>query len=166
VVPGGAYDQSAVESRSDVLVYTTLPLAEDGEVTGPIILTASPSSSAPDTDFTAKLVDVDPCGCMARNLTDGIIRARYRESRSQPVLLTAGKVYEYTIDMWSTSNVFKAGHQIRLEISSSNFPRFDRNPNTGHDLFTDAETRPALQTVMHDRAFASHLVLPVIPARR
>jgi putative CocE/NonD family hydrolase len=163
VVPGGAYDQSAVESRSDVLVYTTEPLAEDVEVTGPISLTLYASSSAPDTDFTAKLVDVDPCGCMARNLTDGIIRARYRESRSQPVLLTAGKVYEYTIDMWSTSNVFKAGHQIRLEISSSNFPRFDRNPNTGHDLFTDAETRPALQTVLHQTGMASYLTLPVIP---
>jgi hypothetical protein len=100
---------------------------------------------------------------MCRNLTDGIIRARYRESRSQANLLTPGKVYEYTIDMWSTSNVFKAGHQIRLEISSSNFPRFDRNPNTGHDLFADAETCPALQTVMHQNGMASYLTLPVIP---
>lgn len=164
-VPGGAYDQSGVEHRADVLVYSTEPLAEDLEVTGPIRLTLYASSSAPDTDFTAKLVDAGPCG-FARNLTDGIIRARVRESQSSPLLITPGKVYEYNIDMWSTSNLFKAGHRIRLEVSSSNFPRFDRNPNTGHDLFTDAETRPALQTVMHESGYASHLTLPVIPARR
>jgi len=164
-VPGGAFDQSPVEHRADVLVYSTEPLAEDVEVTGPVRLTLFASSSAPDTDFTAKLVDAGPCG-FARNLTDGIIRARVRESRSEPKLMTPGKVYEFTIDMWSTSNLFKAGHRIRLEVSSSNFPRFDRNPNTGHELFTDAETRPALQTIMHERGFASHLILPVIPKRR
>jgi putative CocE/NonD family hydrolase len=165
-VPGGAFDQSAIEQRADVLVYSTEPLAEDMEVTGPIRLTLYASSSAPDTDFTAKLVDVDECGCFARNLTDGILRARVRESKSDPKLMTAGKVYEFDIDMWSTSNLFKAGHRIRLEVSSSNFPRFDRNPNTGHDLFADAETQPALQTVRHDRGFASYLTLPVIPKRR
>jgi uncharacterized protein len=164
-VPGGAFDQAMVEHRSDVMVYSTEPVSEDLEVTGPIKLTLYASSSAPDTDFTAKLVDVTPCG-FARNLTDGIIRARVRESQSEPKLMTPGKVYEFTIDMWSTSNLFKAGHQIRLEVSSSNFPRFDRNHNTGHELFTDAETRPALQTVMHDRGFASYLTLPVIPKRR
>ncbi|HVC45195.1 MAG TPA: CocE/NonD family hydrolase, partial [Candidatus Binataceae bacterium] len=164
-VPGGAFDQAAVEHRADVLVYSTEPLAEDLEVTGPVKLTLYASSSAPDTDFTAKLVDVGPCG-FARNLTDGIIRARVRESQTDPTLITPGKVYEFTIDMWSTANLFKAGHRIRLEVSSSNFPRFDRNPNTGHDLFADAETCPALQTVMHERSFASHLTLPVIPARR
>jgi uncharacterized protein len=164
-LPGGAFDQAAAEHRADVLVYSTEPLAEDLEVTGPIKLTLYASSSAPDTDFTAKLVDVGSCG-FARNLTDGIIRARVRESQTSPALITPGKVYEFNIDMWSTSNMFKAGHRIRLEVSSSNFPRFDRNPNTGHDLFSDAETRPALQTVMHERNFASHLTLPVIPARR
>jgi putative CocE/NonD family hydrolase len=164
-VPSGAFDQSMVEHRADVLVYSTEPLAQDLEVTGPITLTLYASSSAADTDFTAKLVDVSECG-FARNLTDGIIRARVRESRSEPKLLTPGKVYEFAIDMWSTSNLFKAGHRIRLEISSSNFPRFDRNPNTGHELFSDAETRPALQTVMHQRNFASHLTLPVIPPNR
>jgi putative CocE/NonD family hydrolase len=164
-VPGGAFDQSMVEHRSDVLVYSTEPLAEDVEVTGPIKLTLYASSSAPDTDFTAKLVDVGPCG-FARNLTDGIIRARVRESQSAPRLMDPGKVDEFTIDMWSTSNLFKAGHRIRLEVSSSNFPRFDRNPNTGHDLFADAETQPALQTIRHDRNYASHLTLPVIPAQR
>lgn len=162
---GGAFDQAAVETRSDVLVYSTEPLAEDLEVIGPITLTLYASSSAPDTDFTAKLVDLGPCG-LAKNLTDGIIRARYRESQSQAKLLTPGKIAEFKIDMWSTANVFKAGHRIRLEVSSSNYPRFDPNPNTGHDLFTDAEVRPAMQTVMHDRAFASHLTLPIVPSRR
>ena len=165
VVPGGAFDQTAIESRSDVLVYSTQPLREDLEVTGPITLTLYASSSAPDTDFTAKLVDVEPDG-YARNLTDGIIRARYRESRSDARLLNPGEVYEYTIDLGATCNVFKAGHRLRLEIGSSNFPRFDRNPNTGHDLFADAETRPALQTVMHRAGYASYLTLPVIPVAR
>jgi putative CocE/NonD family hydrolase len=163
--PGGAFDQSLVEHRADVLVYSTEPLKEDVEVTGPIRLTLYASSSAPDTDFTAKLVDVTECG-FARNLTDGIIRARVRESQSDPKLIAPGKVYEYSIDMWSTANLFKAGHRIRLEVSSSNFPRFDRNPNTGHDLFADSEMQPALQTVFHNRANASHLTLPIIPARR
>jgi putative CocE/NonD family hydrolase len=162
---GGAFDQASIENRADVLIYTTEPLAEDTEVTGPVTLTLYASSAAPDTDFTAKLVDLGPCG-FARNLTDGIIRARFRESRSQENLLTPGKVTEFTIDMWNTSNLFKAGHRIRLEVSSSNFPRFDRNPNTGHPLYADPEMRPAMQTVMHERAFPSHLTLPIVPARR
>jgi uncharacterized protein len=148
-----------------VLVYSTEPLPEDLEVTGPIVATLYASSSAPDTDFTAKLVDVSECGT-ALNLTDGIIRARWRNSRTTPAMLTPGKVEEFKIDMWSTSNVFKKGHRIRLEISSSNFPRFDRNPNTGHDLFADAEMLPAMQTIMHNRTFASHLTLPLIPSNR
>ena len=164
-VSGGAFDQAAIEHRADVLVYSTEPLKEDVEVTGPIRLKLYASSSAPDTDFTAKLVDVTDCG-FARNLTDGILRARVRESQSDPKLITPGKVYEYNIDMWSTANLFKAGHRIRLEVSSSNFPRFDRNPNTGHDQFTDAETQPALQTVLHNRGNASHLILPIIPKRK
>jgi putative CocE/NonD family hydrolase len=162
---GGAFDQAMIEQRADVLVYSTPPLVEDIEVTGPITLTLYASSSAPDTDFTAKLVDVTECG-FARNLTDGIIRARIRESQSEPKLMTSGKIYEFNIDMWSTSNQFKAGHRIRLEVSSSNFPRFDRNLNTGHELFVDAELRPALQTVMHERGFASFLTLPVISKNR
>lgn len=162
---GGAWDQREAEARADVLVYSSEPLAEDLEVTGPVKLVLYASSSALDTDFTAKLVDVNPCG-FARNLTDGIIRARFRESFSHEKMLTPNEVAEFTVDLWSTSNLFQAGHRIRLEISSSNFPRFDRNPNTGHELFADAETRPAIQTVMHRRGLASHLVLPVIPARR
>jgi putative CocE/NonD family hydrolase len=162
---GGALDQSLVEHRADVLVYSTEPLDEDLEVIGPVTVTLYASSSAPDTDFTAKLVDVGPCG-FARNLTDGIIRARVRESQTEPKLMVAGKVYEFKIDLWATANLFKEGHRVRLEISSSNFPRFDRNPNTGHELFTDAEMRPALQSVMHERRFASHLSLPTMPRRR
>jgi uncharacterized protein len=162
---GGALDQSMVEHRTDVLVYSTDPLTEDLEVIGPVTVTLYASSSAPDTDFTAKLVDAGPCG-FARNLTDGIIRARVRESQSDPKLMVPGKVYEFRIDLWATANVFKAGHRMRLEISSSNFPRFDRNPNTGHELFTDAEMRPALQSVLHERSFASYLSLPVMPRRR
>ncbi|MBV8139233.1 MAG: CocE/NonD family hydrolase [Deltaproteobacteria bacterium] len=163
-LPGGAFDQGSVEHRADVLVYSTEPLDEEVEVTGPITLTLYAASSAPDTDFTAKLVDVSPCG-MARNLTDGIMRARFRESQAEQKLLAPGKVTEFRIDMWNTSNVFQAGHRIRLEVSSSNFPRFDRNPNTGHEQFADAELRPALQTIMHDRSFASHLTLPVVSRR-
>ena len=129
-LPPGPFDQREIEARSDVLVYSTPPLERDFEVTGPVSVKLWAASSAPDTDFTAKLVDVEPDG-FARNLTDGIIRARYRNSKSDPELIEPGRVYEYTIDLWATSNLFKAGHQIRLEISSSNFPRFDRNSNTG-----------------------------------
>jgi hypothetical protein len=162
---GGAWDQASVEHRADVLVYSTAPLDEDVEVTGSVQLTLFASSSAPDTDFTAKLVDVAPCG-MAVNLTDGILRARFRESQAAEVMLTPGKITQFDVDMWSTANVFKKGHRIRLEVSSSNYPRFDRNLNTGHPLYSDAEMRPAMQTVMHDRAFPSYLTLPVIPPRR
>lgn len=161
-VPGGAFDQRPVEERADVLVYTTPVLAHDIEVTGPVSVTLYAASSAVDTDFTAKLVDVHPDG-YARNLTDSIIRARYRETRARATLLTPGEVYEYTIDLWSTSNVFKAGHRIRVEIASSNFPRFDRNPQTGEASGEASRLEPALQHVFHDETRPSHIVLPVIP---
>jgi len=159
---GGAFDQNQVEERQDVLVYSTPPLERDVEVTGPVTVTLWASTSATDTDFTAKLVDVCENGC-ARNLTDGIIRARYRDSMSKPTLLEPGQAYCYDIDLWATSNVFKAGHQIRLEISSSNFPRFDRNTNTGNIIAEDTELRPALQTVFHDGQQASYVSLPIVP---
>ena len=158
----GAFDQREIEGRADVLVYSTQALEKDLEVTGPVIVTLWAASSAVDTDFTAKLVDVHPCG-MAVNLTDGIIRARYRESKSQPKLMKPGSVYKYTIDLWATSNVFKAGHRIRLEISSSNFPRFDRNPNTGNSISEETMLKPAAQTVFHDSRYPSHVTLPIIP---
>jgi len=159
---GGAYDQQEIERRQDVLVYSTPSLERDMEVTGPLTVTLWAATSAPDTDFTAKLVDVCEHGC-ARNLTDGIIRARYRDSRSTPSLVEPGRVYRYTIDLWATSNVFKAGHQIRVEISSSNFPRFDRNPNTGRRIAEDAELTPALQTILHSAQYPSHITLPIVP---
>ena len=158
----GAYDQRPVEARSDVLVYSTPPLERDTEVTGPVRVTLYASSSARDTDFTAKLVDVYPDG-YARNLTDGIIRARYRKPRSPASLIQPGQVYEFDIDLWATSNLFKKGHQIRVEVSSSNFPRFDRNTNTGEPIGTDGDFVSALQTVHHTAEYPSHITLPVVP---
>ena len=158
----GAFDQNEIEARSDVLVYSTPVLERDVEVTGPITVTLWAATSATDTDFTAKLVDVCEDGC-ARNLTDGIIRARYRESMSEPSLVEPGRAYCYTIDLWATSNVFKAGHKIRLEVSSSNFPRFDRNTNTGGVIAADTELKPAVQTILHDAAHPSHVSLPIVP---
>jgi putative CocE/NonD family hydrolase len=163
VFPWGPMDQREIEKRSDVLVYTTAAMASDTEVTGPIRVVLYASSSAPDTDFTAKLVDVFPDG-MARNLTDGILRTRYRESLETPKLMTPGEVYRLTIDAGVTSNVFRAGHRIRVEISSSNFPRFDRNPNTGSFSGDNLEMRKATQTVYHDHERHSYLLLPIVPS--
>ena len=143
-------------------MYTTPVLEHDLEVTGPITVTLYAATSAVDTDFTAKLVDVHPDG-YARNLTDGIIRGRYRESQAQGTLLKPGEVYAYTIDVWATSNVFKAGHRLRVEIASSNFPRFDRNPQTGERSSEASVLEPALQRVFHDESRPSHIVLPIIP---
>jgi putative CocE/NonD family hydrolase len=162
IVPWGPYDQREVEMRADVLCFTSTPLDGDLEVTGPVTVTLHAASDAPDTDWTAKLVDVWPSG-YAMNLCDGIVRARYRESLTDPQLLTPGQPYEYTIGGMVTGNVFRRGHRIRLEIASSNFPRFDRNLNTGRSLSDDAAGRSARQTVLHDRAHPSSVLLPVIP---
>ncbi|MCA1670144.1 MAG: CocE/NonD family hydrolase, partial [Thermomicrobia bacterium] len=153
-----------VEARADVLVYTTPPLDQPLEVTGPVKLILYAISSAPDTDWTAKLVDVSPCG-YARNLTDGILRARYRNSMRVGAPITPGDVIAYEIDLWSTSNTFLPGHRIRLEVASSNFPRFDRNPNTGELPGRSAEMVSAFQTVLHSSEYPSRLILPVIPTR-
>ena len=158
----GPKDQRPNEYRADVLVYTTAPLDRDVEVTGPVKAVLHAASSARDTDFTAKLVDVHPSG-YAMNVAQGIQRARYRDSWESPALLEPGRVYEYTIDLWSTSNCFRRGHRIRLEIASSNFPQFDRNPNTGNPFGMDAELAVARQRVLHDRERPSHVLLPVIP---
>ena len=158
----GPFEQSEVENRQDVLVYTTPALEHDVEVTGPIKMVLFASSTATDTDFTAKLVDVHEDG-KAFNLCDGIIRARYRSSETEASLIESGKIYRYEIDLWVTSNLFRQGHRIRVEISSSNFPRFDRNPNTGHTFAVDADMVKATQAVLHGAEYPSHLVLPVIP---
>ncbi len=162
--PGGPYNQSETESREDVLVYSTPELTQDVEVTGPITVHLWATSSATDTDFVARLVDVYPNG-YAQNLTDGIIRARYRNfpQGEKPSLIEPGKPYEYEIDLWATSNVFKQGHRIRLDVTSSNFPRWDRNPNTGHDFGADSELVVAQQTILHDAEHASYIVLPLVP---
>jgi putative CocE/NonD family hydrolase len=161
-LPPGAFDQRPVEARSDVLMYVTPPLETDVEVTGPITLTLWAATSAPDTDFTGKLVDIYPDG-YSRNLTDGIIRARYKDGTDKARPITPGEPTEYTINLWPTSNLFKAGHRIGLEVSSSNFPRFDRNLNTGHELGEDAEMQPAVQTIFHDAEHPSRLTLPIVP---
>lgn len=160
----GPRDQRAVEGRDDVLVYSTSPLAQDMEVTGPVSLELFATSSAVDTDFEAKLVDVAPDG-FAQNLTEGIVRARYRDSREKATPMTPGQVYKFTIEMWSTSNVFRQGHILRLEVSSSNFPRFDRNLNTGEEAASATRFVSATNTIFHDAEHPSTLVLPVVPGR-
>ncbi|HLH16087.1 MAG TPA: CocE/NonD family hydrolase [Bryobacteraceae bacterium] len=164
LLPWGPMDQRPVEQRRDVLVYTSPPLDQDLEAIGPVQVVLYVSSSALDTDFTAKLVDVAPDG-YARNLTDGILRMRYRNSASKPQPLNAGEVYKVTIDAGVTGNVFLKGHCVRLEISSSNFPRFDRNPNTGGPVAQETRLLKASQTVYHGGARASRLVLMVVPGR-
>lgn len=159
--PGGVFDQRQIEERADVLVYSTPPLERAVEVTGPITVTLFAASSAVDTDWTAKLVDVHPNG-FAQNLTDGIIRARYRHGTDRATPLAPGAIERYTIDLWATSNCFLPGHRIRVEISSSNFPRFDRNPNLGRPAAGEHELQPAHQTVWHDGRYPSHITLPIV----
>jgi uncharacterized protein len=164
IFPWGPMDQRPVEQRTDVLIYSTRPLAEDVEAIGPVDVVLYVSTSAKDTDFTAKLVDVFPDG-YARNLCDGILRLRYRDSLEKPVLATAGQVYSVTVDAGVTGNVFLKGHRIRLEISSSNFPRFDRNPNTGATVAKEMRLWKATETIYHDREHPSRLVLMVLPLK-
>ena len=163
LVNTGPRDRQEVEQRDDVLVYTTDPLEEELEATGPVEVVLYASTSAPDTDFTATLVDVRPDG-RAIVVCEGIVRARYRESVETPSLVTPGEVYAYRISLWETSQVFGKGHRIRLEIGSSNFPRYDRNLNTGGPIGFDDDPRPARQVIHHGPAQPSHLLLPVIPS--
>ncbi len=162
VLPWGPLDQRQVEARSDVLVYTSRPLRNEVAIAGPVKVVLYVSTSARDTDFTAKLVDVFPDG-EARILTDGILRLRYRNSLERPELAQPGEVYEIRIDAGETANVFLRGHRIRLEISSSNFPKFDRNLNTGGPAADEVRSMPANQTVYHGGARASRLELMVLP---
>lgn len=154
-------DQRTVERRDDVLIYTTPTLKEDINVVGPIKAKIFASSSAVDTDFVAKLVDVYP-NDMAIYLTIGIVRARYRSSFKKPALMEPGVIYEYDINMSNTANQFRKGHKIRLEISSSAFPYFLKNQNTGNDIGTDTESIVAEQKIFHDRQHPSYIELPIL----
>jgi hypothetical protein len=158
----GPEDQRPAEGRADVLVFTTPAFVKDFEVTGPVKLDLYVSSSAVDTDFTGMLVDVWPNG-FAQNLTSGILRMRYRNSQEKPELANPGEMYNVTLDLWATSNVFLAGHKLRLEVSSSNFPRFDRNLNTGEEQARGTRMIKATNVIYHDKARPSALILPVMP---
>lgn len=180
IMPGGGFDQRGgphiygardrlpLSARRDVLVFSTPPLARDVEVTGTVEVHLWAASSALDTDFTAKLIDVYPPNPdypdgYELNIGDSIIRARYRDDRERPELLEPGRPYEFTITLYPTSLVFKRGHRIRLHVSSSNFPRFDVNPNTGGPLGLDQARQTATQTVFHDAGRPSRVILPIIP---
>jgi putative CocE/NonD family hydrolase len=162
-------DTLPLSARNDVLVFQTPPLDRDVEVTGRLVVTLFAASNAPDTDFTAKLIDVYPPNPdypngVDLNIGDSIVRARYRGGVGTAALLTPGQPAEFRIEMYPTSLVFRKGHRIRLDISSSNFPRFDVNPNTGEPLNGHRRTQVAENTVFHDPARPSHIVLPIIPA--
>jgi len=160
----GPRDQRSVENRDDVLIYSMGPLGEDVEVTGPIKMTLFVKSSAVDTDFTGKLVDVAPDG-FAEDVAEGILRLRYRDSQEHALLMNPGETYRISVDLWSTSNVFLRGHTLRLEVASSNFPRFDRNLNTGEEIKSARRFVSAKNTILHDAAHPSALVLPIMPAQ-
>jgi uncharacterized protein len=157
----GPEDQRPAEARNDVLVYTSPAFAKDTEVTGPVSLDLYVGSSAVDTDFTGMLVDVWPNG-FAQNLTSGILRLRYRNSQNKPELANPGEIYHITLDLWATSNVFLAGHKLRLEVSSSNFPRFDRNLNSGEEQAHATRIVKARNVIYHDSAHPSALILPLV----
>jgi hypothetical protein len=161
----GPQDQRPIEGRRDVLVYTTDALQEELEATGPVKVVLYAASDAVDTDFVAKLVDVHPDGS-SYNMAEGILRARYRDSLTQPTLLKPGQVYRLEIDLVGTSIAFLRGHRIRVQVTSSHFPQFDRNPNTGANLGASSEMRVAKQTVFHGPDRPSHIVLPVVELPR
>jgi putative CocE/NonD family hydrolase len=163
-----APDPIPLSARNDVVMFRTNPLAEDVEVTGEIQVKLWATSTALDTDFTAKLIDVYPPspdfpGGFDLNITDGIIRARFRDSSYEETLMDPGTVYTFTIKLYPTSNVFKKGHRIRIDLSSSNFPRFDVNPNTGEPLNDNRRWQTATNTIFFDHHHPSHIVLPIVP---
>ena len=158
----GPYDQRPVERRDDMLVYTTEALEDDVEVTGPVTTTLFAATSTPDTDFVVRLTDVYPDG-RSINLTEGVIRARFgARNWDRPEPVEPHRVLEYTIELQPTSNVFKKGHRIRLDLTSSNFPLWDRNLNTGRSPGADTEMQTAEQTIWHDREHPSHVLLPIV----
>jgi putative CocE/NonD family hydrolase len=158
------YDQKDIETRKDVLVYTSEPLQEDTEVTGQIVAELFVSSSAKDTDFAITFCDVDPQGLSINlaGLDAGYLRMRYRNGFTKQELMTPGEVYKIRIDNLYTSNLFKKGHRIRLQITSSKYPHYDPNPNTGTDIPTEKNLQKATQTIYHDQKYPSRLILPVI----
>ena len=161
-VSGGAFDQRQMETRPDILVYTTEPFKEGIEVSGPIEVTLYTSSDARDTDFTVKLIDVYPGG-PAYNLDETIQRLRYRDGYDRPpVWMESGKVYKVALQPMTTSNYFEAGHRIRIEVSSSNFPRFDRNMNTGGNNYDEASGVVAHNAVHHSRQYPSQVTITVV----
>ena len=162
LIEPGPRDQRSVENREDVLTYSTGPLREDLEVTGPVRLTLCVKSTAVDTDFTGKLVDVRPDG-FAMDVAEGILRMRYRDSQQHAELMNPGQTYQISVDLWSTSNVFLRGHTLRLEVASSNFPRFDRNLNSGEEIKSGRRFVSAENTILHDAEHPSALVLPIMP---
>ena len=158
--PNGVHDQSDVEQRC--LTYTSEPLTREIVVAGPTKAVLYGLSSAPDTDWIVRLCDVHPEG-YSRNVADGILRARYRESLREPKLLTPGKIEKYEVDMWAASNAFRPGHRIRITVTSSCFPRFDRNLNTGaENMALEAVGQKAINTVFHDSLRPTHVLLPVV----
>ncbi len=160
----GPKDQRATETRPDILIYSSEPLQEALEVTGPLEVILYASTTVPDTDFVARLCDVSPDGT-SRIIAEGILRARFREGYDRPSLVNPGEVNVFRLDLVATSNLFKVGHRVRVHVTSSSFPRFDRNPNTGRRLGQDrpSDLRSAVQTVFHDAEHPSHIVLPVVP---
>jgi len=159
---GGPDDYREVEQRADVLVYTSDALTEDMEVCGPLRVHLSAASSARDTDFMAKLIDVWPNG-FAQRLNDGMVRARFREGMDKPSLIEPGRVYSYDLDLWNTCQLYQKGHRIRVEVSSSAFPKYDRNLNTGEALGQTTRMAVAQQKIYHDREHPSYVVLPIVP---
>ena len=157
----GTMDQRSIEVRHDVLVYTSSALERDTEITGPVSMILYASTSAVDTDFTVKLVDVSDCGC-AMKIADGILRTRYQVMQEPGKLTNTGDVCEYNIDLSATSNIFKRGHKIRIEVSSSNFPKYDTNTNTGSDIVSSPNVVSAMQSIYHSTEYPSHIKLPFV----
>ena len=160
-IQGGAFDQHQMETRDDILVYTTEPFKDGVEVTGSIETTLYVSSDAKDTDFTVKIVDVYPDG-RAYNLDETILRARYREGFDKEIMMEKGKVYKLTLSSMSTSNYFAPGHSIRIEVSSSNFPRFERNLNTGGNNYDEKQGVVAHNQIHHSILYPSQIRLPIV----
>lgn len=159
--PAGPMDQRRLEKRSDVLVYTSAPLAQPLTIAGPVKMKLHAATDGPDTDWVVKLIDVRPDG-FAMNIAEGILRARYRNGADKPELLKPNETYEFEIDLIGTANVFQPGHRIRVDVASSHFPQFDRNPNTGEPFGASARVRTAKQTIHHSKAKPSHILLPVV----